>query len=280
MAMIKCYECDKDISDKASVCIGCGAPIENNDVIENVSSTVKSAFSRAKGKASSAVDNLNEFRKKTMKSQKQKDLEDIENINFSDLDSIPEESIEKKKFEAALISTIDVKFAEIMKNKPENEPFLTFIDGQVLTGNVRNIFTSAIGVVPPQIEVACELSEAILAPTAEERTNLLKSAVGVGGGAAGIGMIITAVGSALGWGAGVVASVSTFFVGTSVAGPAGWAIAGIGVTGIAAYFATTSNKYKDTERFLNVLKTASCKGVDAIWSEHKEPLCEAVNSEQ
>lgn len=29
MAMIKCDECGKDISDKAAACIACGAPIDN-----------------------------------------------------------------------------------------------------------------------------------------------------------------------------------------------------------------------------------------------------------
>ena len=27
MAMIKCSECGKDISDKAPACVGCGAPV-------------------------------------------------------------------------------------------------------------------------------------------------------------------------------------------------------------------------------------------------------------
>lgn len=30
MTMIKCSECGKEISDKASVCIGCGAPISTS----------------------------------------------------------------------------------------------------------------------------------------------------------------------------------------------------------------------------------------------------------
>lgn len=33
MTMIKCSECGKDISDKASVCIGCGAPISSRDAV-------------------------------------------------------------------------------------------------------------------------------------------------------------------------------------------------------------------------------------------------------
>lgn len=31
MTLIKCSECGKEISDKASVCIGCGAPVSSQD---------------------------------------------------------------------------------------------------------------------------------------------------------------------------------------------------------------------------------------------------------
>lgn len=33
MALIKCSECGREISDKASVCMNCGNPIENNECI-------------------------------------------------------------------------------------------------------------------------------------------------------------------------------------------------------------------------------------------------------
>jgi len=29
MALIKCYECEKEISDKAPACPHCGAPVKN-----------------------------------------------------------------------------------------------------------------------------------------------------------------------------------------------------------------------------------------------------------
>ena len=35
MAMIKCSECGKDISDKAAACIGCGAPIATTATVES-----------------------------------------------------------------------------------------------------------------------------------------------------------------------------------------------------------------------------------------------------
>ena len=30
MALINCPECNKQISDKAEICVGCGAPVEVN----------------------------------------------------------------------------------------------------------------------------------------------------------------------------------------------------------------------------------------------------------
>ena len=114
--------------------------------------------------------------------------------------------------------------------------------------------------------------DGILPPSALEREQLIKGAFGIGGGAAGIG-------GALGWGAGVIASVSAFFVGTSLAGPAGWAISGITLAGIAAYFATTSNEAKDTERFLNVLKSSTGRAVEVIWPEYEVALVKVLDSE-
>ena len=35
MALIKCNECGKDISDKANVCIHCGYPLEKEQKLKN-----------------------------------------------------------------------------------------------------------------------------------------------------------------------------------------------------------------------------------------------------
>lgn len=288
MAMIKCSECGKDISDKAPACVGCGAPIavaaakpegggrfnmgNLRSAFSTVAITVKEAAETAAGQG-----------KELIKSQQQKDTEAVERLatGFSENSPQTQSASDKScaRFKSALDSTINFKFAEIMSNKTDADRFLTFVDGQILTASVRNVYKNALDVVPPQIEAACKLSEAILAPSATEREQLIKSAVGIGGGAAGIGMIIAGVGSALGWGAGIIASVSAFFVGTSLVGPAGWAIAGITLAGIAAYFATTSNQAKDTERFLNVLKSSTSRAIEAIWPEHEAALVKVLDSE-
>lgn len=292
MAIIKCSECGRDISDKAPSCVGCGAPLALavakplGDLYDDGKvgmSDVKSMFSALKKKVVDVAEVAVEQGKKFVKSKQQKDAESLNEMvrGFGDAETALQSASELNcaKFKAALESTINVKFAEIMKGKPDTDRFLTYIDGQILTGSVRNVFKSALGVTPAQIEAACGLSEAILAPSSDERERLIKTAVGVGGGATGIAMIIAGVGSALGWGAGVIASVSAFFVGTSMAGPIGWGVAGVALAGTAAYFATTSNKHTDTERFLNVLKSATSRALDAIWSQHEEALVRALNIE-
>lgn len=213
MAMIKCSECGRDISDTASRCVGCGAPIGAP-------------------------------------------------LNCA-------------KFKGALKSGIDIKYAEIMRGKTNAEPYLTYVDGQILTAYVRNV-CSPLGITPPQIEAACNLSDAILAPSSSERQRLIKVAIGAGGGVAGIGMIIAGVGAALGWGAGFIATVTAVFVSVNMAGPVAWVASGLTLAAMAGYFATTSNKHTDTERFLKVLKSSVDSAVDAIWPEQGEILAKAM----
>jgi hypothetical protein len=320
MAMIKCSECGKEISNTAPSCLGCGAPMAvaattpassnrfnlsgfrsavsgiTTKVNEATAATInsdsgikfglnsfKSAATTVTAKVKETAEIAAEQGKTLLKSQQEKDADTVERLS-KEFGARPNQSplasdLSRARFFSALESTIDVKFSEIMSNKGETSKFLTFVDSQIMSASVRNVFKNALDVVPPQIEAACKLSEAILAPSAQEREQLIKSAVGIGGGAAGIGMIITGIGGALGWGAGILASVSAFFVGTSIAGPAGWAIAGITLAGIAAYFATTSNQAKDTERFLSVLKSSTNRAVEAIWPEYETALVKVLDSD-
>lgn len=286
MAMIKGSE--RDNSDTATAGAESGVPVAVEGAKSDNSgkfgmTNFKSAISTVACKVKETADAAAEHGKQLMKSKQQKDAEAVERLanEFGECDahSLSESEKSCARFKSALDSTIDVKYAEIMSGKANADMFLTFVDSQILTASVRNVFKNALDAVPAQIEAACKLSEAILAPSALEREQLIKSAVGIGGGAAGIGMIIAGVGGALGWGAGIIASVSVFFVGTSLAGPAGWAIAGITLAGIAAYFATTSNKATDTERFLKVLKCSTSRAVDAIWAEYETSLVKVMGSE-
>jgi hypothetical protein len=291
MAMIKCSECGKDISDKAPACVGCGAPVTasaksmadfDGDGKIGIGD-VKQAWSKLTDKAVAAAGSAVEQGKELLGSQQHKNqgagpgapsgLHNLTKANQTESEK------ECAAFSSALESTIDAKFCEIIHGKPATDRYLTYFDGQTLCASVRNIFKNALGTPPAQILAACSLSEAILAPTANEKQKLIKTAVAAGGGAAGIGMILAAVGTALGWGAGVLAGVSAFFVGSSMVGPIGWAVAGVTIAGVAAYFATTSNNITDTDRFIKCLKSATASAVNAIWAEHGAALAKAMKRE-
>ena len=179
---------------------------------------------------------------------------------------------EKDKFKTRLNNTIQVKFSELMKNRAEGERAIDYIEAKTLTSTVRNIFINRLGIVPPQVEAACQMSEAVVAPDKIALLEHIKAAVGIGGGAAGIGIVIAAVGNALGWGAGVIASVTTFFVGTSISGPIGWTILGLAIVGIATYYAFSGSRMELTQRFLNTLEKSTQSAVDVIWPEYGEKL--------
>ena len=297
MALIKCSECGKEISDKAAACIGCGAPvgIAAIDVLPQTTSSVigdlngdgkvdfedfKIALSRSKQFAADQVDAAVKFSKEKLQSAMEKDAAEVEKL-AQEFGNVPpleqsESRINRDKFKAALESTIDVKFADIMRSKKDVEAYLTYVDAQTMTASVRNIFKSVLKVTPPQVDAACMLSEAVLAPSTAEKEKLLKAAVGVSGGATGIGIVIGAIGSALGWGTPGYMVVVTFFKSTAIAGPIGWGVAGLSLAAIAGYFASTSNNQTDTERFLRVLKSSTARAVDVIWEQHESELSKCV----
>jgi len=285
MAMIKCSECGKDISDKASVCIGCGAPILSaSSDTGSVSIDALSGDANSVGKINHEDSNLESAKKiasdkvgSAIKFGREKIQSAMEKLANGEEPYKPTPSeINRDKFKAALESTIDAKFADIMRSKQGAEVYMTYVDAQILTASVRNVFKGLLQVNPPQVETALMLAEAVLAPSTKEKSNLIKAAVGVGGGTAGIGIVIGSIGAALGWGAGVVASVGAFFTTSSMAGPIGWGVAGLSIAAIAGYFATTSSNQTDTERFVKVVKASTAKAVDTIWLQYETELSKII----
>ncbi len=175
-------------------------------------------------------------------------------------------------FGSRLDSTIDLKFGEIMAGKPPDGKFLNYTDAQTLTAMVRNVFRRRLDVVPQQIEIALTLSEAVLAPSTKEKMELVRKAAGITGGAAGMAMIISGIGLALGWGAGVVAAVKGFLLGGAFLGPVGWITGGLALAAIAAYFALTDDKAADTERFMKALKGGLNGAVLPVWADFGDRL--------
>lgn len=167
---------------------------------------------------------------------------------------------------------MDAKIAEILATKEGGKNFLGYMDAITMSTTIRNVFRSKLETIPPQIEASISLSEAVLAPSQAEREEKIKAVVGISGGAAGMGMIIGAIGAALGWGATLIASITTFFVGSSLLGPIGLGLAGLAVAGIAAYFAFSSNDEANSERYMKCLKHALKEAMPHVWAEHGEKL--------
>lgn len=360
MALIKCSECGKEISDKASACIGCGAPLlstqdaatvlaalqvaadqgyapaqcklgaryENGDgvsidfdkaiywyqlaaeqgdaeaqknlglmcskgqvVLDGVLvgdvtgdgkidyEDFKLAISRTKQFASNKVEEAVNYGKEILQSAKEKDAAALEKLaNNSEPIVLTESQIKREKFKAALESTIDVKFADIMRGKTGAETYLTYFDAQILTASVRNVFKHLLHLTPPQVEAALSLSEAVLAPSVLQKIQLMKSSIGAAGATAGIGIVLASVGTALGWGASATAGFITFFTGAHILGPAMWATSGLALAGFAGYFAMTSNNQTNSERFIKVLKSSTAKAVDVIWEEHETVLSKILSA--
>jgi hypothetical protein len=178
----------------------------------------------------------------------------------------------KEEYSTLVDRTIDVAINEIVSRKTMTEQTLTFIDAQTISMKVKNIFSNKIGTVPPQIEAACSLSEAILSPTLAQKTENIKKAVGVSGGVVGLGAIIGGIGMGLGWGAGVVTTVTTFFTGATVAGPIGWVVCGVGIAAISGYFAMQNDEAKNNENYRKSLKSSIKQAIDVLWEDYKDKL--------
>lgn len=178
----------------------------------------------------------------------------------------------KEEFMTLLDRTIDVTINEIVSRKTLTAQTLNYIDAQTISMKVKNMFSSKLKIVPPQVEFACKMSEVILAPSTTEKAELLKNAYSLTSGLTGISAIIGGIGMALGWGASVITTVITFFTGAAVLGPLGLVVAGIGITTIAGYFALKKDDAINDENYRKTLKVTIKQAVDVLWDDYKDEL--------
>ena len=180
---------------------------------------------------------------------------------------------DRENFKRDLAYTIDCCFCNEMNKSSDGK--LSYAGAQNILANVRTLFKERTGVIPAEVEKACLLSEAIIAPSRKAKIKLLKAAGGISGSTACIVAIISQIGIILGWGKSVIATITAFFVGTSfTAQYIAIAIAG-GVMGLAIYFMVSGSDAQRNEKFLKALKRSCCAAVDAIWDEHGTKLAAA-----
>lgn len=179
--------------------------------------------------------------------------------------------MDKEEFKTRIRLTVDAKILELSGNKKDKK-YLTYNDACTVTHMVRNIFVTALDIVPNNVEAACLLSDAILAPTIKEKKELLKKAYGMSGLIMGIAMILYAIGTALGWGLGLIASMIAFFTGTSMLGPIATAASGAIILAITGYFVCSGDEEEVTEKYRKALESSLDAAIENIWDEYGEKL--------
>ena len=188
-----------------------------------------------------------------------------ENFDFSENQKKEEYMI---TVQTKLNAYITHEFNTIMSQKENGEDF-SFTDGETITNVVSGFFLNKLGLIPKEVKFACDMSLVVLNPSMKGKINLLKTILGTIGGVTGIGVLVGAIGTALGWGAGVIATIQAFFVSTSLLGPIAWGAGGSALAGIATYFAfhKESNSVI-ANKFLQVLKKQTEKAIELIWKEY------------
>lgn len=180
--------------------------------------------------------------------------------------------MDKKQFKDLLKHTISAKILNAIAQKEDGKKYLSYAEAKKITHDIEGVFMGSIGRCPAQIDAACSLANAILAPSQAERERLIKHAKTLTTGFAGIALILVSLASALGWGLGVQALIVTFFAGSPVLGPIGLAVAGVSLACVAGYFFISNNEEEKTERYEKALCGGVLKAVDMSWDEYEEKL--------
>ncbi|MGN0829534.1 MAG: hypothetical protein ACI4PZ_07445 [Akkermansia sp.] len=174
-----------------------------------------------------------------------------------------------EKLENILSRTMSTKRSELLSLKKPGKQYLDAADMDVLCDCMECIWLKHCDTVPPQIKGASNLAKAILAPDVAMKIRLIKDAICVLAGTGGIAVIISAVGAALGWGAGVISSIIAIFTGTSLLGPIALVALGAAATIVAGYFMFSDVTDEElSQRAFKALKDSTLKALPAIWKEY------------
>ncbi len=165
-------------------------------------------------------------------------------------------------FIACMERDLSARTAELLSGKPEQEKYLTLAELRQLAGNVQQLCADRLGETPWQVQSACLLAEAILAPM-NEKTGLLKKVYALAGGMKGTDALISAVGNALGWSRSVLTLVIAFYLGFS------W-LGAIGVAALVGYFLFHGSPSAQSERALGVLQQGVRAALKAYFKANPE----------
>ncbi len=148
-------------------------------------------------------------------------------------------------FMNAMDRDISARAADIISAKPQGEKYLNLADMKALTAYVGELCQTELGGVPQQVIISCKLALAVLAP-ANEKIVLLREVLSMSRGLSGVGSIITAIGTALGWSGSAIAVIVAFMTGANLMGL-------IGLSAVVGYFFFLASPASLSEKALAVL---------------------------
>lgn len=175
------------------------------------------------------------------------------------------------KLNILLKTTVDAQVAEILQKKQPDAQYLDYNNLQFICNRLEYVFHDHSDCIPNRIKTVTELALAVLAPSTAEKEKRVKSAIATGSGLAGMAAVITAVGTALGWGTTIIGSIIAIFTGSSLLGPIGWGVAGAAGLGIAAYFVLSDDTPQEkSDKALEVLRKGLDSAMPDVWQEIAE----------
>lgn len=165
---------------------------------------------------------------------------------------------------------VDNWICETLKNKPSDRQYLELHDLQRLGSHIEWMWIRHCGEVPAGIKSAILMSQAVLANDFGTKVTLIKHMLSGAGLIAGLGIILSGVGTILGWGAGVIATIATAITGISLTGPL--AIIGIGaLASMIAGYLMFSNIPEETlsRKAVEVLKQGMRDALPHVWQTYE-----------
>ena len=165
---------------------------------------------------------------------------------------------------------LDAQISETLKNKPQNRQFLEFHDLQRLGTNIEGMWIEHCGETPAEIKSAILMSQAVLANDFGTKVTIIKHMLSSAGLVTGLGLILSGVGTILGWGAGIITTISTAITGLSLTGPL--AIVALGaVASLIAGYLIFSNIPEEvlSRKAIQVLRQGINDALPQVWQTYE-----------
>lgn len=177
----------------------------------------------------------------------------------------------REEFIIKIKRDIDIFSGNIMSES--NKSHLTYQEFNLLCARVSLAIEQMCGTASKEVEAAAEMAKAVIAPDISTKKKHIKKVAAMSGTVGGIGLIISGIGTALGWGAGMIATVTAAIMGSNLMPIFGQIAAGAVITLIAGYFVFHETTPEElTHRAVQALKQGIEKNIDAIWMKYESEI--------